>query len=91
MVSATRYLPSGDQRGDHNPANPGPQPVLPVSVKIGGLPAEIVYFGGAPGLVAGLMQVNVRVPKGIAAGPAVPIVLTVGAASSQTGVTLAVR
>ncbi|HLK21042.1 MAG TPA: SBBP repeat-containing protein [Bryobacteraceae bacterium] len=72
-------------------ANPGPKPVLPLSVTIGGQPAEVVYSGGAPGQVAGLMQVNVRVPKGIAAGPAVPLVLTVGTSSSQAGVTLAVR
>ncbi len=72
-------------------ANPGPKPVLPLSVTIGGQPAEVVYSGGAPGQVAGLMQVNVRIPKGIAAGPAVPLVLTVGTSSSQAGVTLAVR
>jgi uncharacterized protein (TIGR03437 family) len=85
--------------GQTNPAgvdgmlstNPGPQPLLPVSVTIGGLSAEIVYYGGAPGLVAGLMQVNALVPKGVTPGPAVPIVLTVGTASSQAGVTLAVR
>jgi uncharacterized protein (TIGR03437 family) len=34
-------------------------PVLPVSVTVGGIPATVQYAGGAPGEVAGLMQVNV--------------------------------
>jgi uncharacterized protein (TIGR03437 family) len=60
-------------------------------VTIGGLPAEVLYAGGAPGLVAGLLQVNARVPEGVTAGPAVPITLVVGAAQSQPGVTLVVQ
>ena len=68
-----------------------PRPKLPVSVKIGGLDAEVQYAGAAPGLVVGLLQVNVRVPVNAPSGNAVPVVLTVGSASSQPGVTLAVR
>jgi uncharacterized protein (TIGR03437 family) len=68
-----------------------PKPNLPVSVKIGGLDAEVLYAGGAPGSVAGLLQVNVRVPPGVVSGNAVPVVLTVGGVSSQPGVTMAVR
>ena len=42
-----------------------PRPVLPVSVKINGqdIPAtDVFYAGSAPGLVAGALQVNVRIP-----------------------------
>lgn len=39
-----------------------PKPVLPVSVTIGGQAADILYYGAAPGLVAGVMQVNARIP-----------------------------
>jgi len=43
------------------------QPVLPVSVLfIGsgiGEPGEILYAGAAPGIVAGVLQVNVRLPR----------------------------
>ncbi len=70
---------------------PLPQPVLPVTVTIGGQNAEILYAGGAPGAVAGLMQINVRIPSGIPTGAAVPVALRVGNASAQAGVTVAVR
>ncbi len=67
-----------------------PRPTLPVSVQVGGIDAEVLYAGAAPGQVAGLLQVNLRVPEGIASG-LVPIVVSVGGAPSQTGVVLAVR
>jgi uncharacterized protein (TIGR03437 family) len=51
----------------------------------------VKYAGGAPGLVAGLMQVNVQIPAGIETGNAVPVVLRVGSVFSQAGVTIAVR
>jgi uncharacterized protein (TIGR03437 family) len=71
-----------------------PKPVLPVTVEIGGMPATVQYAGGASGLVAGVMQVNAVVPKGIASGSAVPVTIKVGGvggAASQSGVTLAVK
>jgi uncharacterized protein (TIGR03437 family) len=68
-----------------------PKPVLPVAVTIGGLEGEILYAGAAPGLVAGAMQVNVRVPANAAVGDALPIRLRVGSNASPEGVTVAVR
>jgi uncharacterized protein (TIGR03437 family) len=68
-----------------------PTPVLPVSVQIAGLDAPVLYAGAAPGLVAGVLQVNCMVPAAAPVGPAVPITLTVGSATSQNGVTLAVN
>jgi uncharacterized protein (TIGR03437 family) len=70
-------------------AMPLPQPVAPVSVTIGGVPAQVQYAGGAPGIVAGVMQVNVTVPLG--ALGVVPVVVTVGGVASQPGVTVVVR
>jgi uncharacterized protein (TIGR03437 family) len=67
-----------------------PKPVLPVSVTIGGQPATLAYFGAAPGLTAELLQLNVVVPQNIAPGN-VAVVLTVGSASSQAGVTIGVN
>ncbi|MBC7926642.1 MAG: hypothetical protein H7039_13390, partial [Bryobacteraceae bacterium] len=67
------------------------RPVLPVSVLIGGVPAAIEYAGGAPGLVSGLLQVNVRVPESSPVGDAVPVVLLVGEFRSVTGTTATIR
>jgi uncharacterized protein (TIGR03437 family) len=67
-----------------------PKPVVPVTVTIGGQNAEVVYYGAAPSLVAGLLQVNARVPDTIAAGNP-EVLLVQGATKSQTGLTVAVR
>lgn len=72
-------------------AIPLPQPILPVSVSVGGQRVRPQYAGGAPGQLAGLMQVNFEIPTGIQTGNAVPFVLTVGDVSSQVGVTISVR
>jgi len=39
-----------------------PVPKKPVEVKIGGVIAEVLYIGGAPGMVSGVVQFNVVVP-----------------------------
>jgi uncharacterized protein (TIGR03437 family) len=69
---------------------PLPYPNQPASVLIGGMPANILYIGAAPGLVAGALQVNAQIPPGVASG-ALPVVLTIGVISSQTGITVAVQ
>ncbi len=63
---------------------------LPFSLRIGGVEANIVYAGPAPGF-AGLFQVNVRVPYGFLPSGPVPVDLSVGAARSQAGVTMFLR
>ena len=67
-----------------------PKPVLPVSVQVGGAAALILYAGAAPDQISGVLQVNCRVPMASATGPAVPLVLTVGEATSPP-VTVALR
>ena len=57
-------------------------------VSIGGEPAEVLFSGLAPGLVA-LYQVNVRVPAGSPAGDAAEVILTIGGVGSNT-VTVAI-
>jgi uncharacterized protein (TIGR03437 family) len=71
--------------------NPLPSPVLACSVTIAGQSAPVSYCGEAPYLPAGVLQVNAQVPQTAAAGSAMPVLLTVGRASSQTTVTVAVR
>lgn len=70
---------------------PVPKPVLPVTVEINGEIAEVTYAGGAPGEVAGMLQVNARIPADVPHGMAVPVTITVGAATSQAGVTVAIK
>ena len=68
-----------------------PTPNLLVIVTIGGVTVNgLQYVGGAPGEVAGLLQINVQIPSGITPGSAVPVVIRVGGATSQAGVTIAV-
>ncbi len=68
-----------------------PKPVLPVTVTLGGQRIEtIAYVGAAPGLVAGLFQLNVTIPGSAPSGE-VPIAVTVGGATSQTGLTVAIQ
>lgn len=70
---------------------PAPTPLAqPVAATIGGLNTEVQYAGGVPGLVAGFLQVNVRLPAGVPAGSAVPVILSIGGKSSQANVTLAI-
>lgn len=71
-------------------AFPYPVPIEKVSVNIGGVDAAILYAGAAPSLVAGLMQINARIPSSVTPG-AVPVTVRVGNNSSQVGITIAVR
>ena len=68
-----------------------PVPRQPVQVTVGGVPAEVLYAGAAPHLVAGWLQVNFRVPMNAPTGDAIPLVLTVAGVSSPGNVTMAVR
>jgi uncharacterized protein (TIGR03437 family) len=74
----------------HNGAPFTPQPLLPVAVTIGGQPATPVFYGEAPGDVAGVMQLNVIVPTAAASG-ADALVVSVGGNPSQSGVTVSVQ
>jgi uncharacterized protein (TIGR03437 family) len=67
-----------------------PAPLLPVSVTIGGQPADWSFAGEAPTFVSGAMQLNVQVPTNIAAGDQF-IVVTIGGNQSQKGVTVSVK
>ena len=81
----------------HQPATGAPAPTSPPlatttanpTVTIGGVQAEVVFSGLAPGSV-GEYQVNVKVAAGVASGSALPVVISIGGVNSNT-VTMAVK
>jgi uncharacterized protein (TIGR03437 family) len=83
--------------GDTNPkvdaaaiAQAAAPTVNTVTVTLNGtalVPADVMYAGLAPGLVAGAYQINIRIPAGVAAGDAA-IKLAVNGNSSADGVSL---
>lgn len=68
-----------------------PQPKLKAAVTIGGKNADVLYVGAAPGMTAGVIQVNARVPDDVPRGADASLVLTIGDFTSQSGVTVAIR
>ncbi len=70
---------------------PPPEPELAVQVFIGGAAAEILYRGGAPGIVAGMIQINARVPAATQQGDAVPIRILTGGRNSQGTATVSIQ
>jgi uncharacterized protein (TIGR03437 family) len=67
------------------PITPAPQ--QSITVLIGGQPATVDFAGEAPDVVAGVLQVNAVVPAAAGSG-AVAIMVRVGNALSQSGVTV---
>jgi len=64
--------------------------VTPVTATINGQTAEVIYAGGAPGLIPGLAQINLRLPANTISGPN-SIQLTSGATTTTGNVTVFVR
>ncbi len=60
-------------------------------VLVGGQPAEVRYAGSIPGLVAGVLQLDVLIPESTPTGPEVPILVEIAGRSSQRDVTIAVE
>ena len=58
-------------------------------VNIGGVPARVLYSGLAP-TFAGLYQINVQVPAGAPFGDAIPLLVSIGSATSNA-VTVAIH
>jgi uncharacterized protein (TIGR03437 family) len=62
----------------------------PVSVKIAGRTAQVLYAGSAPGFVSGFAQVNVQIPADLQYGGSLPLVVQAGDQASQPEITVAV-
>ena len=60
------------------------KPLMPVVVKIGGILADVLYAGSAPGMISGAMQVNVVVPPTAIPSAAVQVQVEIGGGISQS-------
>jgi uncharacterized protein (TIGR03437 family) len=67
------------------------KPVQAVTATIGGVAATVQSASGVTGAVPGIVEVAVQVPATVATSAAAPLVLTIGGAASQTGVTISVK
>ncbi|MDR3703720.1 MAG: hypothetical protein P4L56_28990 [Candidatus Sulfopaludibacter sp.] len=67
-----------------------PIPLLKVAVLVDNQPAAVTFYGEAPGLVSGIMQINFTIPAAAHSG-AVSLVVSVGGNQSQSNVTIAVQ
>jgi len=61
------------------------------TVTIGGKAATVSYAGFVADSIGGLYQINAVVPTTVTSGSAVPVVVSVGTATSQSGVTMVVQ
>ncbi|HVW10839.1 MAG TPA: hypothetical protein VHC90_19770 [Bryobacteraceae bacterium] len=64
---------------------PIPAPTAKITATVGGQDATVAYAGAVPGVVAGLMQVNVQIPADVTPGGYVPVVLQAGDNSTVDG------
>lgn len=92
MTGEGQTTPAGVD-GTVTPEDPSgwKKPQLPVTATVGGVPATVYYAGSAPGIIAGVMQVNVQIPQSAPTGGSVPMLIYVGNSSTQANVTVAVR
>ena len=65
---------------------PGTVKITPIGAR-----TEVLYAGGVSGSVAGLLQVNVRVPANAVAAGSVPFVLIIGSHWTVYQATIALR
>ncbi len=91
LVYATGFGPLSPPAADGEIATAAAPTTLTVSARIAGIPSEVTYAGAAPGLIAGVVQINVRIPKGAGPNPAAPILLSAGSAATPAGVTVALQ
>lgn len=65
-------------------------PIQTVSVNIGGVDIKPDFAGSAPGIVSGVIQVNVRLPDAVPSGNQI-VKLTIGANTSPATVTMVIQ
>jgi uncharacterized protein (TIGR03437 family) len=67
-----------------------PVPAAPVSVFLNGQPATVAFSGEAPELVAGLLQLNVKIPETVSPGN-VAVKVWIGDIGTYNAVTISIK
>jgi trimeric autotransporter adhesin len=80
----------GGVTGSVSPSNQLLRITGPVSATIGGQTATVEFIGAAPGLVTGVMQINLLVPPGVT-GNSLPVAITIDGVTSSAGPSVAVQ
>jgi trimeric autotransporter adhesin len=65
--------------------------MLPVTATIGGVPADVIYAGTAPALVAGVTQINIRIPQGLPSNPFTSLTLSLRQVTTPPGTIVSIR
>jgi len=71
-------------------APPFAAPLLPVAVTVNNSPVTAEFVGEAPGIVSGVLQINILIPANAPSGN-LPVQVTIGPNVSQPGVTVSVQ
>lgn len=90
MLFATGSGDTDPPASDDNLHNQPSAPRLPVLVRIGGIPAEVISANASRQLSA-ITHIRCRIPDGIDPGISVPIEIEIGNRISQAGVTISVN
>lgn len=75
-------LTPSPQDGALTLTQPLPVPQLPVRVLLAGREVKLLYAGAAPGLTAGLLQLNLEIPEDLAGQQNLPLVIEIGGVRS---------
>ena len=91
MVYGTGFGPLNPPATDGQPATGQANTQMAVTATVGGIQGDVIYAGAAPGLIAGAVQINVRVPHNLAPTPAAIVLLSVGSVTAPAGVTVSTQ
>lgn len=89
LTGAGQTTPPG-VTGSVNPMNQLLRITSQVTATIGGKPAVVEFLGAAPGIVNGVLQMNVRVPGGFIGSSVVPLEILIDGVPVQGAIGIAV-
>jgi uncharacterized protein (TIGR03437 family) len=91
MVYGTGFGLISPPASDGQVASGAASTALVVTASIAGVPAEVLYAGTAPGIVYGVVQINVSIPPDVTSNLAAPIALKIDGVTTPDGPTVAIH